>query len=370
MSWPSSLSIYVLIFCVGRGNAAFVRSGLNQGFILDMGKSEDFNPAEFIEKNLISKLSGYTHPQEEKKENDKSSKIAQAVLSHPHIDHISQCENIMPDKKLYASLLTCPHDKEGDKDALDEKLNWERIENPGNSEGLIEIYKGLYGKKKLPLQTICFDSERTIPNLEYGIFYIRPPICEDIHENDNNKYGNCTSIMFYFRHGDHSILFPGDMTPEGMKYVLDEEEGVEKRFTKFDSDFKQNCPNWEKETNNQPGLKSLLETYGLTMLIAPHHGLESCYSEDLFEAIDGGKPQLVVISERRHKIKEDGKVHQRYQSEDGASGILVDVEGKKEKRKSLSTVNGHHILMVFPGTGQPKVYAHKNPQELLKIINE
>jgi len=355
MGWSSSLTTHVWIFSVGRGNAAFVRSGLNQGFIVDMGKREDFDPADFVKKQFISKLDPY--PEKDGK------KIAQAVLSHPHSDHITQCTEL-ESGKLYPTLLTCPNDKtEG------EEVNWDRIENPEGTDDLIDTYKGLYKSRQPPLQTIQFDSKRTIPNLEYGVYYVRPPACEDLHEADDNKYGNATSMVFYFRHGDHSLLVPGDMTPEGMTHILDEDDGLEKRYTVFDSEAQDEHPDWHEKTSDQPSLRSILEERGLSILVAPHHGLESGYSEELYDAIKGGKPNLVIISERKHEKKTDGKIDSRYQSEEGASGLTVETVGKKEKRRSVSTINGHHILIVFAGNGTPKVYADKDPEELLKKIN-
>ena len=40
MAWQDSLATHLWIFSVGRGNAAFIRTGLNQGFILDMNASD------------------------------------------------------------------------------------------------------------------------------------------------------------------------------------------------------------------------------------------------------------------------------------------------------------------------------------------
>ncbi len=362
MHWSNSLSSHFWIFNVGRGNAAFVRSGLNQGFIVDMAEGEDFDPAGFIEKKLVPHLSRY-----------QKSNIAQALLSHPHSDHIAQCARLGSDYKngvLSPGLLTCPHDKEPDNGAkTNEKLNWERIVNPQGTDDLVEAYKGLYAGRTLPLQTILFASSRTVPNLDYGIYYVRPPVCETIHENSDQEYGNSTSIMFYFRHGENTILFPGDMTPEGMKHILSEEKGAEKRYTRFDRQFTEDHPRWHTETTDQPALNSLLKKRGLSILVAPHHGLESCFSPELYAAMLGGKPRLVVISEKRHTTDQDGKVHQQYQSENGATGLNVEIEGKTENRRSLSTINGKHILIVFSGNGSPKVYADRDPEKLLSRIN-
>jgi len=359
VDWNYKNSTQIWIFSVGRGNAAFIRTGLNQGFILDMNAT-DFDVADFIEKNFVPKLSEY-----------KEHKIAQAVLSHPHGDHIAQCERLQG--KLYPTLLTCPHDKDF-KDGTDskEKLNWGRIKNRDSDGAAVEAYKGLYRSRQLPLQTIEFDAKRTIPNIEYGIYFIQPPKCEKLH-SDDNAYGNSTSIMFYLRHGSSSILFPGDMTPEGMQHILGEREGAQKRYTVFDRQVMalHDHRDWHLKTCNQPGIKSLLKERGLSILVAPHHGLESCYSSDLYAAMKSGKPQLVIISERRKKNDDDssGSVHQNYSTELGAYGLDVEVEGKRILgRRTQSTINGHHILIVFEGSGAPRVYAEKDPTKLFAKI--
>jgi beta-lactamase superfamily II metal-dependent hydrolase len=356
MSWQDSFDTHIWIFGIGRGMAAFVRTGLNHGFIIDMGCSDEFQPAEFIRENFSTKLSKY-----------KDFRIAQAVLSHPHRDHIQQCDQLGNGKHLHAKLLSCPNDKQ-----TGEEFDWDRIgedDREGSAE-LVQTYRDLFAKRTPGLQTIQYETNRQLGSeLEYGLYYVRPPVCDSFHPDDDNEYGNATSIMFYLRYGINTILFTGDMTPEGMRRVLDDGKGVEKRFTIFKSSFLRDHPNWFEKTSDQPGIRTLLEEYGLSVLVAPHHGLESCYSKDLYDAIEGGKPQLVVISEKRHTRPQDGKLHARYQREDGATGLNVFVDGTRQKRYSVSTANGHHVLIVFNGTGVPKVYLDKDPKELLDLVN-
>jgi beta-lactamase superfamily II metal-dependent hydrolase len=359
MAWNWKSSTQIWIFSVGRGNAAFVRTGLNQGFILDMN-ANDFDPAAFVEKNFLPKLDTY------KGEDNKEHKIAQAILSHPHGDHIAQCERLSTGMPLYPTLLTCPHSKNfKDGSESGERLNWNRVCNLPKDSVAVEAYKTLYTPRSLPLQTIKFNARLTVPNLEYGIFYIKPPVCERLHPSNDNEYANSTSIMFYLRHGSQTILFPGDMTPEGMEHVLEDRYGVEKRYTVFDRISAAAHPTWHSQTSDQPSLKQLLKTYGLSVLVAPHHGLESCYSSHLSKAIRAGKPQLAVISERRKSGENSGSVHKNYQSNDGLSGLTIQCEGKPEFRNSLTTIHGHHILIEFEGSGTPKVWAEKDPLKLL-----
>lgn len=355
MAWENSLETHIWIFSVGRGSAAFVRTGLNHGFIIDMACSEDFKPAEFIKDTFSKKLSKY-----------KDFRIAQALLTHSHRDHIQQCDYLENGKPLHPKLLTCPNDRQ-----TGEEVDWERIcdDREGSAE-LLQTYRELFKKRTPPLQTIEYEANRRLASeLEYGIYYLRPPVCDALHPEDDNEYGNATSIMLYLRHGVNSILFPGDMTPEGMERVLDGGEGVEKRYTIFKPSFTNDHPDWHKETSDQPNLGTILEEDGLSVLVAPHHGLESCFSQKLYDTIKDGKPQLVVISEKRHTRPQDGTIHANYQGENGASSLNAWIDGVREKRYSASTANGHHILIVFNGTGLPKVYLEKDPKDLLEIVD-
>jgi hypothetical protein len=81
------------------------------------------------------------------------------------------------------------------------------------------------------------------------------------------------------------------------------------------------------------------------------------------------KPILNVISEKRHTGENDGAIYPRYQCSDGAFGCNVDVDGKISRRCSVSTSNGHHVLIVLRGTCMPPtVYLRTNPRDLLNLI--
>src|SRR5437870_3919456 len=258
----------------------------------------------------------------------KDFRIAQAVLSHPHRDHIQECEHLKDGKPLHPQLLTCPHDKQPG-----EEVDWDRIKD--DREGSVELlqtYRDLFKKRIPPLQTIQYESNRRLTStLEYGLYYLRPPVCDERHPDRDNEYGNATSIVLYLRHGVNTILFPGDMTPEGMELILDNGEGLEKRFTIFDPSFSRHHPDWHEKTSDQPGLDTLLDEHGVSVLVAPHHGLESCFSQKLYDTMKDGQPQLVVISEKRHTRPQDGEIHGDYRGNKGASGLNVWKDGTREK---------------------------------------
>ena len=176
------------------------------------------------------------------------------------------------------------------------KSNWEC--------GLIRTYKGLYEKRKPPMQTIVYDSARTVPNLEYGIYYIDPEACDALHPKDDNKYGNALSVVFYFRHGSHAILFPGDMTPEGMAHILANGKGVQKRFSPFEKEFAQKHPGWHEETGSQPTLKELLGR-STVVLEPPLNRFSPPVPNPRQHVMPGGRsrPRLSPASEARGRLK-------------------------------------------------------------------
>ncbi len=351
MAWNQSTDTFVWIFNVGRGSAAFIRTPLNHGIIVDISCSSEFSPSDFILDNLHKALDPY-----------EEHKIAQAILTHPHHDHISDCGPLIGNEKLKPKLITCPNDK----DPAD-AVKWDRIKNRDGNKSLVK-YKKLYESRSLPLQTIKHTSKFTTAlDLEYGIYYVRPVTCNELHKDDN-EYGNSLSIVTYFRYGSNSLLLPGDITPLAMQKVLTESLGAEKRFTVFSKSAQASHPRWATETFDQPSLKKRLETYGLSVLVASHHGLKSCYSPELYAAIRGGKPDLVAISEMYGVGEDQGKIDSRYQSANGSFGLAVKIGGTDEFRNSVTT-KSNHILVRFSGNGKPRIYCEARIGDLMRWAN-
>src|SRR5215831_18159236 len=127
MPWETSFDTHIWVFSVGRGNTAFIRTGMNHGLIIDLNGT-DFNSAKFIKDKFLPKLTLY-----------KNAKIAQAVLSHPHADHINQCRELEKGNPLWPTLLTCPHNKDFNDGAPSrEKLNWNRIKNRDGDQPVVD----------------------------------------------------------------------------------------------------------------------------------------------------------------------------------------------------------------------------------------
>lgn len=348
MPWNKSTDAFIWIFNVGRGSASFIRTPLNQGILVDISCSSEFSTSKFLLDHLCPKLDAY-----------ENRKIAQAVLTHPHHDHISDCGPLSDNKMLYPALITCPNDKDSS-----DSVDWTRIKNRDGNKSIAK-YKALYDGRKLPLQTIKHTSPyRPALDLEYGLYYVKPSVCDDLHAGDN-EYGNSLSIVTYFRYGDQSVLLLGDITPEAMEKLLVQSEGVEKRFTIFSKQAQLDHPRWTSETFDQPSLQSRLKAYGLTVLVAPHHGLESCYSPELYAAMRAGKPEIVAISEAYAVGENQGRIDARYQCADGSSGLTVKLGGVDTFRNSVTT-KSNHILIRLTGKGRPRVYCERRIEDLMK----
>ena len=351
--WYKRFLTYIWVFNTGRGLSVCIRLPNNTGIMYDLGSNEDFSPAKYIKEHIAPRLARF-----------KKQSVSQCIISHPHADHISEIGEIESSKnELYPALLTCPNDKD-----TDEAVDFDRFINDDNRE-LIAKYRDTYKSRNPPLQSLPDSIGCNVPNVEYGLYYMKPPMVDEIYPKDNQKYINGLSLIFYLRHGHNTVLIPGDLPPEIMKEALSPKSKLEKRYTYFSNKPASAADDFNMASSSQPSLAELLKDRGLSVLLTPHHGLESCFSEDLFKTIKGGKTKINIISEKRRVSESDGSVDSRYQDAQYSSGLNVDIDGKREKRNSVSTKNGHHILIELPGTSEnPNIYLRKDPDDLMNIL--
>jgi hypothetical protein len=274
--WRNSNKTYIWLFNVGRGLSVCVRLPNNIGIIYDLGSSDLFSPLSFIKTNIVPHLAKY----------NSTHNMGQVLVSHPHQDHTLEAKKLNESNGLKIGLITMPHTKEVEGQE-DEKLDLSRIENKDNKES-IEEYKKLYEGRTPPLQSLKPGLCQPInQDLEYGIYYMRPPEVAKFYPKDDHKYGNGVSICFYLRHNNHSIWICGDVVEDVHEEILTGEDSVEKRFTYFNP-LKSYPDDYQIRTSSQPTPQQLFAAHGLTILVAPHHGLESCFCEALFNCIAGG----------------------------------------------------------------------------------
>jgi len=325
ISTNNNLDIWV--FNVGRGLSILIKTPQNYCIIYDAGSSENFSPINFLKsKHLYDCF---------KKIETKS--ISQFIISHPHLDHIS---DLTDENSIYinqnSNLITCQNDKSSNQSG--HSIDFKKINNPEKiSDKTINNYKSLYEKRNLPLVSINPDVDGV--NFKMGYYYLTSKQAETLFPKDNQQYTNSLSIVLYLSFNDKSILFPGDITPEAFQEILDGR--CEKRFTDYQlKTTEKKRKDWATKTSDQPRLGKLLQGHGLNILVAPHHGLKSGYSDYLFdEILKDKKADLIIISEKLHLSEKDGTLDKRYQDETTSNGVSVN----GEKRLSLSTRYDGHI---------------------------
>ncbi|GAB0174610.1 MAG: hypothetical protein HHAS10_04890 [Candidatus Altimarinota bacterium] len=271
----------LVIFNVGGAHSAYCEFD-GRTALIDLGANAEFSPVDNFLKPLASKskfLVGSTS-------HDKGKfLINQLFLSHLDKDHV--CDYLKFRENFHGVYMTCPNDHPDQNDH--HIVNKDLL---GVETDLKNIILSDMRNTRIPFtQDAPLVSD--IPHI--SLFYIPPGICEsDI--TISSGYANNISLVLFFKVGDKTVLIPGDILKSGMEYLID----------------------------NKPEFKSLLMNDGVDYLLAPHHGLQTSFSEKLFQTIKGGKTRLNIISEKiRTSDSEENRsdVDTRYYSSSYSSGV-------------------------------------------------
>lgn len=308
-----------------------IKTPHNHVIVYDLGSSEDLSPVADIYRkpDFLSQMEGGKR------------KIAQCIISHPHLDHISDLTDENTDfVNKQSALVSCQNDKDKAAGQVEgHKIDFSRIKNPGGDKK-VDNYRSLYKDRFLPLVT--FNPNVDGVDFQVGYYYLTHNQAEELFPENDQEYANSLSIVLYMSYCGLTILIPGDITPDAFKLILN---GMcERRFTNYKREMTEECRRrWAEETSDQPNLGNLLKRKGLTVLVAPHHGLESGYPKCLFDLLGDYKPKIILISEKPQS-ENSGKVDGRYQ--DGTCSTGVDF-GNGKIRYSLTTRNDGHIKVCF-----------------------
>lgn len=365
--WTKSDKTIVIVFNVGRGLAIFIRMPNNKCIIYDMGSSEDFSPAEVIKDEFID--TGYIKG------------VSQLFVSHPHKDHFQESDVMIGGtiKQESIELITMPNFEDfSEEDSVgrkNEKLD-ETFLSQQMSEDDIKQYKAIYADRKPPLCVVYADDKHdnsVNEDIECGLFYMRPPDVKEIHGESVQEYGNGTSLCFYYRHNKHVIWIQGDITPEVMKKMINaSSDEIERRFSHLKAaNLQENDSLYgynPLRSGDNPYPSSLLSDADMRLInVAPHHGLQSCYSEDFFEVAN---PIVNIISESHGN---NGTVDRRYSNHDKGVYVRSGEDCSQDtggKRKSLTTRKDGHILMVLGSDGDPVFYHSTAIEQIINAMNE
>lgn len=220
----------IRIWEVGAGLCIRIRTPSGQNHIIDAGSTDDFSPAEHIHKYHW-------------RDGDKLNFL---IISHQDADHVSDLENIkeyLGEPKTYLRNKSVP---EKEKYGLLQRMY----------QKLLKLFDEKY------TQTTIWEESPRNPNINGGV-----RIESDHLDWKEAKTINNSSIVVAYEYMNVVTIFPGDIEDAGWQKLL------EKNSTLFGD---------------------LLKNATSVILVAPHHGRESGYSQSM---IDYFAPDLIVISD-------------------------------------------------------------------------
>lgn len=283
------MSIDVWIFNVGRGFCAAIKSPNGYLCLIDCGCSDEFPPVEWLAGQQWTP--------------HKEHHLAKLIITHPHIDHLSDIENV--------TRLLPPAIIQRRKD-----LDWNKVTSGGsNQTGIMSHYVNTY----MPPQS-QYRSDATDPDWGNGFTLMSRNLIQakvaEVSASDS-AYVNNSSLVTILKYKNYNFAFTGDSQSEGMAALLGQSEDL--------------CA----------AISS-----GVDFFITPHHGHPSGFSSEWFE-IAGATNIANIAAERRKRSGEDEsqtKVDSRYSQDAYCKG------NNPEGRKLISTKASHiHIAISDDG---------------------
>jgi len=300
-----------VIFNVGGALSVYTEFE-NKKLLVDVGKSDSFNPIQDFLSILFKKRGS-------SRSNGRYC-IDQLIISHPHNDHISAIEDFNND--FYPELLTCPNDNIGMKN--NEKINWDMVDDNPN----VDILRKMIDGRTPPLRP-------TNPTNEF-IYYLPPQDVENDASLTNESYCNNISIATYLRINGTKVFLPGDLMKLGMEMIIKKNSSLRNRLSE-----------------------------GVDVLIAPHHGLRSSFSQYLFNHAKNNKTRcLNIISEKATSDDSNRQVDSRYSSTDycfGQNNLSTALSVVCQKKTSVG-----HIFIDYSIFSKPQFEIINDEDVLIK----
>lgn len=263
---------------VQHGSAAYIQTPNQTGIVVDLGTgSYGSSSKEFS-------------PLLHLKNNWRVSELDAVIITHPHRDHLDDIFNL---DELSPRVLQRPkHLNENDI----------RSGNRTNDNQIIDKFLEINNRYNSPVSngTSPFDS-----NNNGGVVFnsFVPKGCATSNLNNH-------SIVTIVSYAQSKMLIPGDNEPASWKELLD-------------------------NTAFQNAIRNT------DIFLAPHHGRDSGFCEELFEYI---KPKLTIISDGRFC---DTSAVDRYRRKTIGWVVHRRGNGEKVERKCLTTRNDGVIIVNF-----------------------
>lgn len=225
--------------------------------------------------------------------------IHELIVTHPHADHMADLETIR-NLKMGPTVLYRP-----------KGISEDAIKSGNTDTTVVESYLAMdrqYNRKLDASEDI--ENPANTGGVRFKVF--KPISCS---ENDLNN----RSLVVIVSYGGEKFLLPGDCTPAAMKELLELQE------------FKD-------------------ELAGTTIMVAPHHGHESCYCPELMDELANNSTlKICIVSDG--KDTNEVSASDKYGSKCTGLSFWYD-SIVHDSRKCLTTRKDGHVI-VDVGIGVP-----------------
>ena len=260
--------------------------------LLDCGHDGDFHPIDDFGKYLPQTTERPPRPS-----------LRSLVLTNYDHDHFSGLPNLHQSSKIKSTLLP-------------KNLSMAEIRSlKSDSTAALDALEELRTTYTSSVENYTPPFERKVFSLTQG----------ELRDAKIPIETNHLSQMVFVEYGQTTFCIPGDLEKPSWALMLSKPE----------------VQSWLKKTN---------------ILLAPHHGRENGYHEDIFKYCE---PDCVILSDRSivHGTQKDmSALYARHVRGNGIN--YKPATGNTVLRKTLTTRNDGHILVSVPLTGSPIFKAH------------
>jgi hypothetical protein len=285
------MSVDFLLFDVDQGQAAALRLPSGRWCLFDLGASATCSPWTWVLAQLNSgaqsnaRLRGIVEP---------NDRLYWVTVSHLHGDHLADTDRL---SSLPPYFLSTPE--------LEDEYVGDAIASSSESG------RALVGRFVRWHQTTVRPGPRQpfFDGVEVRELGLQPAEARAIGGSANSRVNNA-SIVTRINHACRSVLICGDMELAGWDHALTQQD-------------------WRSHVSN------------VDVLVAPHHGHSSGYSQTL---LDLARPRIVLVSAASY----DPSVDSRYSSTN-----IPGIGGGSRQRHSLTTrLDGHIRVSIGVALGQ------------------
>ena len=292
----------IAILNVGGAFSAYAELN-DKKVMIDIGSGNGFSPVNNFLLPLIAK-GKFTKSQH----NQEKYHLDQLFLSHLDNDHVSDYVEFR--KYFKPDFMTCPNKNPRQNEEF--KINDELVGDIEDSKQLVLEDMDTRSSNSIGYPHMSEENPLISIVNEIDLYYIKPSECESDPVLKTN-YANNISLVLFIKLGSKTIFIPGDLSKEGKRYLID----------------------------SNTGLKKELADLGVDHYVAPHHGLQTSFSEYFFQTISGAKTRLNIISEKvrtEDSSENRSDVDSRYYGENYSSGQNT------LNQRGIKTSMGHIVI--------------------------